>query len=47
MARTTPTHTPALKYILACLVSMALLFSDVNYQTLSPLRGSVQAVGIY
>ncbi len=47
MARTTPTHTPALKYILACLLSMALLFSDVRYQTFSPLRGSIQAVGIY
>lgn len=47
MARTTPTHTPAPKYILACLVSMALLFSDVSYQAFSPLRGSVQAIGIY
>jgi rod shape-determining protein MreC len=47
MARTTPIHTPALKYILACLVSKALLFSDVSYQAFSPLRDSVQAIGIY
>lgn len=47
MARTTPRHTPAIKYILACLLSMVLLYSDARYQIFSPLRGSVQAVGIY
>ena len=47
MARTTPRHTPAIKYILACLLSIVLLYSDVRYQIFSPLRGSVQAVGIY
>jgi rod shape-determining protein MreC len=47
MARTTPTHTPPFKYILACLLSIALLFSDLRYETFSLFRGSVQAVGIY
>ena len=47
MARVTPTHTPATKYILACLLSITLLLSDINYQTFSSLRGGVQATGIY
>jgi len=47
MARTTPTYTPFGKYALAMIVSLTLLISDVNYQTFSSTRGSVQATGIY
>jgi cell shape-determining protein MreC len=47
MARSTPTYTPAGKYVLGGIISLALLFSDINYQTFSSARGFTQATGIY
>ena len=47
MARSTPTYTPPGKYVLGCLLSIALLFTDINYQTFSSFRGLTQATGIY
>ena len=47
MARSTPTYTPAGKYVLGGIISLALLFSDINYQTFSFARGFTQATGIY
>ena len=47
MARITPTYTPFGKYALAIIVSISLLISDVNFQTFSGVRSSVQAIGIY
>ena len=47
MARSTPTYTPAGKYVLGGIISAALLIADLNYQTFSAARGLTQASGIY
>ena len=47
MARSTPTYTPAGKYVLGGIISAALLISDLNYQAFSAARGFTQASGIY
>ena len=47
MARSTPTYTPAGKYVLSGIISAALLISDLNYQAFSAARGFTQASGIY
>ena len=47
MARSTPTYTPAGKYVLGGIISTALLIADLNYQTFSAARGLTQASGIY
>ena len=47
MARSTPTYTPAGKYVLGGIISAALLIADLNYQTFSTARGLTQASGIY
>ena len=47
MARSTPTYTPAGKYVLGGIFSAALLIADLNYQTFSAARGLTQASGIY
>jgi len=47
MARSTPTFTPVGKYALGSLISLALLFSDLTFQTFSSSRGLIQATGIY
>ena len=47
MARSTPTFTPAGKYVLGVIISAVLLIADLNYQTFTSLRGLTQASGIY
>ena len=47
MARSTPTYTPAGKYVLGGIISAALLIADLNYQTFSAARALTQASGIY
>ena len=47
MARSTPTYTPAGKYVLGGIISAALLIADLNYQTFSAARSLTQASGIY
>ena len=47
MARSTPTYTPAGKYVLGGIISIALLIVDLNYQTFASVRALTQASGIY
>ena len=47
MARSTPTYTPAGKYVIAGIISIALLIADLNYQTFASVRALTQASGIY
>ena len=47
MARSTPTYTPAGKYALGGIISIALLIVDLNYQTFASVRALTQASGIY
>jgi rod shape-determining protein MreC len=47
MARSTPTYTPAGKYVLGGIISAVLLIADLNYQTFTSVRGLTQASGIY
>ena len=47
MARSTPTYTPAGKYILGGIISALVLIADLNYQTFNSVRGLTQASGIY
>ena len=47
MARSTPTYTPAGKYVLGGIISIALLIVDLNYQTFASVRTLTQASGIY
>ena len=47
MARSTPTYTPPGKYVLAGIISTALLISDLSYQTFNSVRQWTQASGIY
>ena len=47
MARSTPTYTPAGKYVLGGIISIALLTVDLNYQTFTSARALTQASGIY
>ena len=47
MARSTPTYTPAGKYVLGGIISIALLIVDLNYQTFTSVRALTQASGIY
>ena len=41
MARSTPTYTPIRNYAIAFLLSVIILFTDIKYQSFSPLRGIV------
>ena len=43
MARTTPTYTPVRNYAIGFFLSAFLLFSDINYESFSELRGTVKA----
>ena len=47
MARSTPTYTPVRNYAFGFILSVFLLFSDINYGTFAPLRGLVQASNLY
>ena len=47
MARSTPTYTPAGKYVLGGIISALVLIADLNYQTFNSIRGLTQASGIY
>ena len=47
MARSTPTYTPAGKYVLGGIISALVLIADLNYQTFNSVRGLTQASGIY
>jgi len=47
MARTTPTYTPVRNYAIGCFLSAFLLFSDINYESFSELRGTVKATTLY
>jgi len=42
MARTTPTYTPIRNYAVGFFLSAFLLFSDINYELFSELRGTVK-----
>ena len=47
MARTTPTYTPIRNYAIGFFLSAFLLFSDINYESFSELRGTVKAATLY
>ena len=47
MARTTPTYTPVRNYAVGFFLSAFLLFSDINYESFSELRGTVNAAALY
>jgi hypothetical protein len=47
MARTTPTYTPVRNYAIGFFLSAFLLFSDINYESFSELRGTVKATILY
>ena len=47
MARTTPTYTPIRNYAIGFFLSTFLLFSDINYESFSELRGTVKAATLY
>ena len=47
MARSTPTYTPVKNYAICFFFSAFLLFSDISYQSFSPLRSFFQGTALY
>ena len=47
MARSTPTYTPVRNYAIGFFLSVCLLFSDISYQSFSPLRIFFQGSALY
>ncbi len=47
MARSTPTYTPIRNYAIGILLSVFLLFVDINYGSFSSIRGFIKATTLY
>ena len=47
MARSTPTYTPAINYVIGIFLSAILLFSDINYNSFSSVRSAFKASTLY